>query len=99
MKLIHVQKARSIWLFDWRDLNPRGKDITEELIDWIKDSYQFATAPDAQSAHLAVPPTGPVSSTQAPEGLVFQRGHFQVREELFIEISSLSIFADGIVID
>src|ERR1051326_6239646 len=99
MKLIHVQKARAIWLFDWRDLNPRGKDVTEDLIDWIKDSYQFATAPDTQVAHLAVPTTSSASTGQAPEGLVFHRGHFQVREELFVEISSLSIFADGIVID
>jgi hypothetical protein len=34
-----------------------------------------------------------------PGGLVFQRGHFQVRDELLIALNAMTIYSDGIVID
>ena len=46
MKRIHTKLARSIWLFDVRDLNPKGKDVLGDLVGWIKDAYAFAVAPD-----------------------------------------------------
>jgi hypothetical protein len=91
MKLIHVKQARSVWLFDIQDLNPRGKDFGEELIDWIKDAYSFAVAPDIDK--VLTSPNLPTS------GLVFQRGRFQAREDSFVEIVSLTIHNDGIVVD
>jgi hypothetical protein len=97
MKLIHVRQARSVWLFDLQDLNPKGKDVLEDLIDWIKDTYTFVVAPDLEKA--LPPPTKDGISTLSPSGLVFQRGRYQVREDSFIEIVSLTLYNDGIVID
>ncbi len=104
MKLIHTKLARSIWLFDIRDLNPKGKDIVADLVDWIKDSYAFAIAPDPDnpipqpaSANPPVPPQQ--AAPQAPGGMIFQRGRFQAEEEIFVEIVSLTIYDDGIVVD
>jgi hypothetical protein len=95
MKLIHVKQARSVWVFDLRDLNPKGKDVFGDLIDWIKEAYGFAVAPDPENPVATAPP----NSASAAPGYVFQRGHFQVREEIFIEITTLTLFNDGIVID
>ncbi len=95
MKLIHVKQARSIWIFDLRDLNPKGKDILGDLIDWIKDNYGFAVAPDPENPVVTTPPNAP----SAAPGYVFQRGRFQVREEIFIEITTLTLYGDGMVID
>jgi len=106
MKLIHTRLARSIWLFDIRDLNPKGKDLLGDLVEWIKDSYQFAVAPDPKNPVPSGPsnpvPPAPVQSPappQAPGGLLFQRGHFQARKEVSVEISNLTIYNDGIVVD
>jgi hypothetical protein len=88
MKIKSVKLARSIWLFDLQDLNPTGKDVAEELFEWIKSAYDFSVAPDLSALAQAV-------ST----GAVFERGHFQVRADVFIEISKLTVHNDGIVID
>jgi hypothetical protein len=90
MKLLNIKAARSVWLFDLQDLNPRGKDIMDDLVDWIKDAYNFKTAPDVSSAIQAV------STGAAPQTFAFKGGHFQVREEIFIEVS-LEIYNDGLV--
>jgi hypothetical protein len=99
MKIIHVKLARSIWLFDLQDLNPSGKDIIEELVGWIKEGYDFKIAPDPAAAMSAnrAPLGGP--GNQGPSGILFQNGRFQAREEVFVEISSLTLFRDGIVVD
>ena len=104
MKRIHTKLARSIWLFDVRDLNPKGKDVLGDLVGWIKDAYAFAVAPDPDNPQpntaapsapgLQTPPT-----VQTPGGLLFQRGRFQAREETFVEIASLTIYNDGIVVE
>jgi hypothetical protein len=99
MKIIQVRLARSIWLFDLGDLNPRGKDISEDLIDWIKDNYDFKIAPDPRVIAGGVSAAPAVPGNQAPSGIEFQRGHFQAREEIFIEINKLTLYNDGIVID
>lgn len=95
MNLVHVKQARSIWLFDLRDLNPKGKDVIADLIAWIKDTYGFGVAPDPENPIPAIP-RGAASTIP---GFVFQRGHFQVREEIFIEITNLTLYDDGMVID
>lgn len=103
MNLIHTKLARSIWLFDLRDLNPKGKDLVGDLVGWIKDQYGFAVAPDPDNPIPSPPaPTSPApqtAPTQAPGGLAFQRGNFQAQEEFFISIHSLTLYDDGIVVD
>src|ERR1700730_13485589 len=103
MKLIQTKLARSIWLFDIRDLNPKGKDLIGDLVGWIKDRFNFAVAPDPDNpVPNQVPTTTPTnqqSSTppQAPGGLIFQRGSFETAENTFVEIVALTIYDDGIV--
>jgi hypothetical protein len=92
MKLIHVKQARSVWLFDVSDLNPKGKDFTEGLVGWIKNRYSFATAPDLKDV-LAK------AGTKDATGLIFKQGRFQTMESSFSEIVSLAIHNDGLVVD
>lgn len=104
MKLIQVKLARSIWLFDIRDLNPKGKDLVADLVEWIEDKYSFATAPDPDNPLLessaAKPSTPPQQPTpHGPGGMTFQRGRFQAQEEISVEIASLTIYDDGVVVD
>jgi hypothetical protein len=104
MKLLHTKLARSIFLFDLRDLNPKGKDLLGDLVGWIKDTYNFAVAPDPDNpipnqVPTATPTTPQSAPPQAQGGLIFQRGNFQAKEEIFVEIASLTIYDDGIVID
>jgi hypothetical protein len=97
VKILHVKLARSIWLFDIRDLNPEGKDLMGDLVHWIMETYGFPEGPDPDNPIPNQPPTtAPVQQTaqQASGGLVFKRGHFQN-----VEISSLAIYDDGIVVD
>jgi hypothetical protein len=92
MKLIHVKQARSVWLFDVSDLNPKGRDFAAELVGWIKDRYSFVVTPDVKEV-LSKAGTGNAS------GLIFKQGRFHTPEDSFIEISSLAIHSDGIVVD
>jgi len=99
MKIKNVKLARAIWLFDLQDLNPSGRDIAEDLFEWIKTAYSFPIAPDLR-AMLVARTVQPVAENQAPaNGAVFERGHFQTRADVFIEITKLTIFNDGIVVD
>jgi hypothetical protein len=85
MKILNVLTAKAIWLFDINDLNPRGKDIFPELIDWLKDAYHFEKVPAS------------VTDTDATtKALTFERGRFQIREEIYISVD-LQVFNDGIV--
>jgi hypothetical protein len=106
MKLIQTKLARSIWLFDIRDLNPKGKDLIGDLIAWINERYGFAVAPDPDNpVPNPAPPSAPTSqqsppAPQSPGGLIFQRGSFEGTEkETFVEIVALTIYDDGIVVD
>ncbi len=95
MKIKNVKLARSIWLFDLQDLNPSGKDIAKELFEWIKSAYDFSVAPDL-GALLAARSNQAANQDKAA---IFERGHFQARADVFIEISKLQVYNDGIVID
>lgn len=96
MKLVHVKQARSVWLFDIQDLNPGGKKVVEDIVDWIKDSYHFAVSPDL--GKVLAPAEGQQGNLPIA-GLVFQRGSFQARPDLFVEIGNLTLYNDGIVVD
>lgn len=85
MKLLSIVNARSLWFCDIGDLNPRGADLTEELIEWVKERYEFTSAPDASifTAELA-----------AGRGFPFVGGRFQVREGTIVTVN-LAVYADG----
>jgi hypothetical protein len=86
MELRNIQRARSIWLLDLNDLNPRGKAVGPDLIEWLKDAYQFSKVPKDPND---------LDETKA---LFFGGGQFQVREEIFIGVE-LRIYNDGLVAD
>ncbi len=44
MNILYVGLARSIWLFDFNLLNPKGLSL-QGVIDGLKERYQFAKAP------------------------------------------------------
>lgn len=85
MELLSVNIARAIWLFDLADLNPSGKSIMSDLLEWLKDSYHFESAPSK-----------PTELDPTTKALLFERGQFQVREEIFVDVG-LKVFTDGIV--
>jgi hypothetical protein len=87
MELLNVAKARSIWLFDLNDLNPRGKHLIPELLDWLREAYAFLKFPASFEDQEA--------DTKA---LAFLHGNFQLRDEYFIE-ADLRIYNDGLVAD
>ncbi len=86
MELLNVVKARSIWLFDINDLNPRGKSINTELIEWLKGAYGFGKVPST------------IYDLDDTKALAFLNGQFQVKDELFLECD-LRIYNDGVVAD
>lgn len=87
MEILSVLRARSIWLLDLNDLNPRGKALGSELIDWLKSAYHFEKIPSS-----------PTDFEQDTKALYFGGGEFQVREEIFIAVE-LRIYNDGLVAD
>jgi hypothetical protein len=68
-----------------RELNPRGKTIMPELLEWLKETYHFDKAPSSIT-----------DLDEKTRALAFERGQFQAKEEIFVDIS-LKIFNDGIV--
>jgi len=86
MELLSVIKARSIWLFDLMDLNPRGKRIYPELLGWMKDSYNFSKVPSS------------AVDLDETKALAFLDGRFQISPENFIGVD-LKLYNDGVVVD
>lgn len=84
MRILNVVSASSTWLFDTADLNPKGKSVFPELLDWLKERYDFKVAP-ATAEEL-----------EGKAGLQFKKGAFQAREEVFVDVE-LTIFNDGLV--
>lgn len=86
MKIFNVVAARSTWLFDLADLNPKGKSLFPDMIEWLKDTYNFKDAPN--------PETVPTADNK--NGLPFKRGEYQAREEVFVAVE-VTLFDDGLV--
>jgi hypothetical protein len=84
MRVLNVVAAGSSWLFDIADLNPKGKSVFPEIIDWLKDTYNFKQTPET------------AADIEAGKGLIFRNGEFQAREEVFVDVQ-LTIFNDGLV--
>jgi len=86
MELLSVIKARSIWLFDGNDLNPRGKRIHPELLGWLKDTYRFSRVPSS------------IDDLDETKALAFINGSFQISPENIISVD-LKVYNDGVVVD
>jgi|HubBroStandDraft_6_1064221.scaffolds.fasta_scaffold314734_2 hypothetical protein len=84
MRVLNVVTAASTWLFDIADLNPKGKSVFPEILEWIKDTYSFKEAPET------------AANLDENKGLTFKGGAFQAREEVFVDVQ-LTIFNDGVV--
>lgn len=84
MRVLNVVSASSTWLFEIADLNPKGKSLFPELLDWLKDRYNFKTAPETAEA------------IEGKEGLQFKKGAYQAKEEVFVDVE-LTIFNDGVL--
>ena len=88
MKLLSVVQARSLWLFQLSDLNPRGKAIERDLLKEIATRYAFTVAPDAKALVEAQANNSP---------LIFTDGIFDNGEERITV--ALMIYKDGVIAD
>jgi len=86
MELLSVIRARAIWLVYIRELNPRGKNININLIDWLRNKYGFLKYP------LSI-----YDRTQSG-ALIFSDGTFQGRDGSYISVE-LNIYNDGFIVD
>jgi hypothetical protein len=84
MELLNIITARAVWLFDISELNPRGKSVFPEVLEWMKETYNFESAPKT------------INEVDETKALVFSRGTFQVREEIFVDVE-LKIYSDGFI--
>jgi hypothetical protein len=84
MELLNVGMARSVWLFDQRDINPRGKYIEAGFIEWLKSLYHFSKYPSS------------LYDRDESGGMSFEAGGFQVRESQFVTVH-LKVYTDGLV--
>lgn len=90
MQLLSINTARAIWLFTLSDLNPRGKAIGQELIDWLKVAYGFTP-----------PPTPAQLGIQTQTSLTFSSGKFRTGYEpdgrpKYVTVE-FSVYNDGLV--
>jgi hypothetical protein len=84
MELVSVATARAAWLFDIAELNPRGKSIFPEILEWLEEEYHFEKAPKS------------ATDLDENKAFAFSRGKFQAGEEIFVDVE-LKIFTDGLV--
>src|SRR5260370_6959852 len=84
MELVSVATARVAWLFDIAELNPRGKSIFPEILEWLEEEYHFEKAPKS------------ATGLDENKAFSFSRGKFQAGEEIFVDVE-LKIFTDGLV--
>lgn len=86
MQLLSVMRAGSIWLFDILEMNPRGKHLVPDLIEWLKIKYGFLKYPSSPN------------DFDDSGGLAFTDGSFQSEKDVAITLT-LKIYADGLVAD
>ena len=87
MTILNVKLARSIWLVDLRDLNPRGIDILP-MLTAVRDRYNFQ----------AYPKTIEEANENSSQGIAFMNGSFAVDNHRYA-IAKATIFGDGLVAD
>jgi len=85
MELLNIVSARVVWLLDIAELNPRGKTIMPDFLDWLKENYHFEKAPSSVT-----------DLDEKTKSLVFERGQFQAKQEIFVDVE-LKIYNDGLI--
>jgi len=94
MQLLSVLMARSIWLIDIRDLNPRGRELRFTLFAELANKYDFSRYPydrdDDEDDYFVTMPT------EKEPGYKFIDGQFRKSNGEVITIN-LNIFDDGLV--
>lgn len=88
MDLLNVRTARSIWLFDVRDLNPTGLSAIP-FLSAIKDRYHFLVWPKD--------PEDLSWTASSAKGIRFVDGSFAIENRL--RNVSLTFYNDGIIAD
>ena len=86
MKLLSVISARSTWLFNLADLNPKGRLLFPQLTDALTEAYDFDDQPEGA-------PIAPGEPSQP--GIKFKNGRFETNDGP-IRVA-LELFDDGIV--
>jgi hypothetical protein len=84
MKLLNVALARSVWLFNTEDMNPRGMDLVP-ILAGIQARYKFQRHPT--KIEEVYPTDG---------GIKFGSGSFK-SEDCQILVQALTVFNDGLV--
>ena len=87
MKLVSVSLARSIWMVPFEEVNPLGLDLVP-ICNGIRSRYGFQKVPKIEEI-----------SQGAPNGLQFANGSMKTSEGSQIEITSFTIYRDGLVVD
>jgi hypothetical protein len=82
MKLLTVNFARSVWLFNTGDLNPHGLALNP-ILENIQRRYRFMVFPKPEVR-------------SPPEDLEFKNGTFALNGQ-HIEISKFTVYGDGLV--
>lgn len=89
MKLLSVLSAKSTWLFNLVDLNPKGLRLFPQITDALTEAYDFDDQPD--DAPLAP------SEKAAQPGIRLKNGSFDT-EQGSVRVG-LELFDDGVVAD
>jgi hypothetical protein len=86
MKLLSVKLARTIWLGNVSDFNPKGASMYATLFPFLIATYKFKKFPPyTEIADLS-------------KGVVFESGEFKIDENVPIGVN-LTFYNDGIVAD
>lgn len=86
MEILNVRLARAIWLFEARDLNPKGLNLIPFAAE-VRDRYKFLVWPNTPEA----------LAPDNPQGSAFQNGAFAVDNQVLTV--SFTLYGDGIVAD
>jgi hypothetical protein len=84
MQLLSVGVARSVWLFDIKELNPAGKNIFPDILMWAGGRYSFKSFPKSVN-----------EVDEKTKGFVFKTGEFQAKDDVITV--NVSLFTDGLV--
>jgi hypothetical protein len=92
MHVLKVITARSVWLFPTVYMNPQGKAIEMDLIQWLKRTYQFQKYPssafDLDSA----------TKSLSFSGGKFKCGYDENGKERYLAVG-VSVYTDGLVVN
>lgn len=91
MQLITINIARSIWLFNLYDLNPRGRAFGPDLYEWLKATYGFTNLQRSPESG------GKIESIKFLDGK-FKCGYEEDGTEKCIHVE-LSMYNDGVLAD